>query len=881
MRPVSFRAALCAGTVLGLSVMGATAFAADATTNKAAANTELTEVVVTARKVAEPLQKAPIAVTALTQAQLTKAAVLQPTDLTYIAPSLSVTGEPGGGPGAGGGSGRNIAAYNVRGLTVGGAVYFAGAPAFGTNSGNGVIFDMSSVQIVAGPQGTLFGRTSVGGAVLFDPAKPTNVFDGYLQGSVGNLDYRKIEGMVNVPIINDMLNLRIAGYGVSREGYTTDLSTGQKLDSENRWSIRAGADFKPNKYFENTLVFQYNNVDEAGAGNVLQLYNPNYAPTAFGGQIPLYQFPSFLAGPFFGALCGYQALVSGAPAGSTAAFVQGCENQRVGILHSFGTDLASEAARIAAGGQGGVRATLGGGPLQTDRAKDYQIVNTSVFRAPDVGPVSEISIKNIFGYASTVPTLQDPRTLSPTTDPLLAVSAVPPAGLVQGTCSISGPNIGYCNYPVQTDPIEPSAIFQFSEEVNVSAKFFDRLSLLGGFFTLRQHAGENNPLGYAAYGNVFSLGLTPSTSADATAAQAYSTSKERGLFINATLDLGFLLRGLSVNGAYRHSDTSSVSAQTNTNLMEPAVPSTINATSESDNTHSFTVDWQALHNVLIYFRSGTGFIPGGVNETCVVYVAPNCPQHFAAETNTDYEIGAKADYHLGDIRMRSDAAFFMDDFTNIQVAAFIPVNNNGTIVTADPTLNSAAAKFSGIEFSQIVSYKRLNFNGNFSVNNGSYTKFFEANGAALPCVDPLTNALHDCQDLSGTPFQHSPKYKVNLQLAYDLPISEKYGTVTPLIQYSFTGQQHFGSGPINSPFDITKAYALVNLRIDWHNVLGHPFDADFFVRNLFDKAYQTELSPLYANSLFGYNTVQYGEPRFFGFELKYRFGAGGSGHGWW
>lgn len=97
----------------------------------------------------------------------------------------------------------------------------------------------------------------------------------------------------------------------------------------------------------------------------------------------------------------------------------------------------------------------------------------------------------------------DPRTLGSTTNPLLADSAVPPA------------------------------------------KFFDRLTLLGGFFTLRQHEGKNDALAYAAYANVFSLGLTPSAPAAATGAQSYSTSKESGLFINATLDLGFLLKALA------------------------------------------------------------------------------------------------------------------------------------------------------------------------------------------------------------------------------------------------------------------------------------------------------------------------------------------------
>ena len=83
-------------------------------------------------------------------------------------------------------------------------------------------FDLQSIQVLKGPQGTLFGRNTTGGAVLYTSHKPTDEFDFSLKGTVGNYDNREFEGMVNVPI-SDSLALRLSGRIQKRDGFQRNL----------------------------------------------------------------------------------------------------------------------------------------------------------------------------------------------------------------------------------------------------------------------------------------------------------------------------------------------------------------------------------------------------------------------------------------------------------------------------------------------------------------------------------------------------------------------------------------------------------------------------------------------------------------------------------
>src|SRR5262249_16693242 len=152
--------------------------------------TGLEEIVVTARRKEEVIQDVPIAITVYNQERLNERNIISGADLGTYTPSLSVNTR----------FGPDQASFAIRGFTqelpttasVG--FYLAdvvaprggGSVTAGDGAGPGSFFDLQNVQILKGPQGTLFGRNTTGGAILLVPQKPTHTFEGYLEGSGGD-----------------------------------------------------------------------------------------------------------------------------------------------------------------------------------------------------------------------------------------------------------------------------------------------------------------------------------------------------------------------------------------------------------------------------------------------------------------------------------------------------------------------------------------------------------------------------------------------------------------------------------------------------------------------------------------------------------------------
>src|SRR5579864_5258352 len=189
---------------------------------------ELTEVIVTARRVEERLQDVPISITVFNQEQLTNRNVVNAADLAAYTPSLSANNN----------FGPENTSFAIRGFvqdagtppSVG--VYFADVvalrgPTQGTQAGDGAgpgnFFDLQNVQVLKGPQGTLFGLNTTGGAVLFVPQKPTSEFGAYAEVSYGNYDMNRVQAAFNAPL-NDNVRFRIAVDHQERKGYLDNIS---------------------------------------------------------------------------------------------------------------------------------------------------------------------------------------------------------------------------------------------------------------------------------------------------------------------------------------------------------------------------------------------------------------------------------------------------------------------------------------------------------------------------------------------------------------------------------------------------------------------------------------------------------------------------------
>ena len=225
----------------------------------------LEEIVVTARRREERLQSVPVSVTAIGGDYLKDHPLSNAQDLARIAPSLNINS----------GNSRDINRFAIRGQGVvvfsdtGVVSYFSEVPLISGGAGPGYYYDLANIQVLNGPQGTLFGRNTTGGAVLFQPAKPTNQFEGYIQGQYGSLNERGVQGAVNVPLVADKLLLRIAGEWKQRDGFTHDVNNGRDYDNLNYRSGRISVTFKPTETVENYLMAYIVNNKNHGTGTVV------------------------------------------------------------------------------------------------------------------------------------------------------------------------------------------------------------------------------------------------------------------------------------------------------------------------------------------------------------------------------------------------------------------------------------------------------------------------------------------------------------------------------------------------------------------------------------------------------------------------------------
>ena len=280
------RVLLCGAAALALASPGAAAAQSQPAATAAASAPTLSEVVVTARRRAENLQKVPVAVTAFNSQALEQKDITNQSALADFTPSMMTI--TGGQPG-------ENALFALRGQgpafgAVPGVVpYFSEvANPAGIEGRVGTYYDLASVQVLAGPQGTLFGKNATGGNVLFEPVRPTDRFEGYIRGEYGNYNDRRLEGAINLPIIGDKLMLRVAGEIGARDGYTVDVGPnfpGRRYDNLNYDSVRVSLTARPTDRIELYTVFRYYRSDDNGPGTVLEQLNPATV-AAFGAFLP-------------------------------------------------------------------------------------------------------------------------------------------------------------------------------------------------------------------------------------------------------------------------------------------------------------------------------------------------------------------------------------------------------------------------------------------------------------------------------------------------------------------------------------------------------------------------------------------------------------------
>ena len=252
-RQILRRIALCGAVlVVAAAAVSASAEATEEEVSETGVETQVPtveELIVTAQRVAESIQDVPIAVTALTDDMLADRQIINPSDLQLNAPNVSFSATNFGGSNL---SIRGIGQLVISRSGESGVSSHVNEIAVATNLNSVEFFDLERIEILRGPQGTLFGRNATGGALNVVTKMPVfESFDGFADAEAGSFSHSRFKGAINLPLASNIA-LRVSGFKLERDGYIENLAYGQTnsagqtipgidedIDGRNLWATRA------------------------------------------------------------------------------------------------------------------------------------------------------------------------------------------------------------------------------------------------------------------------------------------------------------------------------------------------------------------------------------------------------------------------------------------------------------------------------------------------------------------------------------------------------------------------------------------------------------------------------------------------------------------
>ena len=242
------------------------------------------EIVVTAQKRESSLQDTAVTVSAFDQAALERENIDGAMDVQFSVPNLHFTK-------------TNFAAssLSIRGIgrsvvatsgDSGVGIHFNGAYLQQTSIFESEFFDVERIEVLRGPQGTLYGRNTTGGVMNIIPAKAGDEFELSVDGGYGNFDNVKLQGMINLPV-TDWFQVRLSGMMRDRDGFTKNEFNGDRIDDRDLWATRLGMRFITSENSELNLFWQHFEEDDSRMRTSNQTCAKDPRPWPFGlGCLP-------------------------------------------------------------------------------------------------------------------------------------------------------------------------------------------------------------------------------------------------------------------------------------------------------------------------------------------------------------------------------------------------------------------------------------------------------------------------------------------------------------------------------------------------------------------------------------------------------------------
>lgn len=615
------------------------------TATPAAAPSAPEEIIVTAQRRSERLERTPVAISVLTSKALEKQAVISESDLQIATPGLTVRA----------GLNSNQLNFALRGQSLdafsntrpGVAPYFDEVQ-IGGDGGATVFYDLQSIQVLKGPQGTLFGRNATGGAVLFTSQKPLNDTSGYVSGRLGNYAARQIEGAINVPVVADRALLRVAGFYETRDGFQRDLFKNKRVGNIDRFGLRGSLTLNVSDSIKNDLVVDYLHSGGSNVTNLIDSLNPNgpvpiIALTNFGDQATF----NFLINAFTGGAAGCNATTNNCAAAFAAA------NPR---LDPRGIASYLETQR-----------DRGPFKIESDGPNKYRGRNTIVSNITTFDVGANTQIKNIFGYTKL------------NTSVFGDIDGIPYA------IDDNGP----------TGKIDRTR--QLSEELQLVGKAFDnRLSyVIGGYLAAErklQRIGTYLFRGTPIYAVQIAAGETKNSLKAAYGQGTYDLSQVVGV------------EGLSATAGVRftHEKIKYKVLPDDQFRLSPSPLYDFDQSKSYDNVSwTLGLQHQISPRLLLYTVARRSFRNGGYN----VIAAPieglgsvNGGNGFDTEQVTDLELGMKLRTRAGTLPIQVNAALYQDWIKDNQRVAYTLLRGAPAAVA----VNVPKARVRGFEIDSVI-----------------------------------------------------------------------------------------------------------------------------------------------------------------------------------
>jgi iron complex outermembrane receptor protein len=796
---------------------------------QASGNADAGDIVVTARRVEERLQDVPISITVLNQDQIDNRNITTATELATYTPSLSSNNR----------FGPDKASFVIRGFsmlettapTVG--VYFGDVVSLrataGTASGNGAgpgnFFDLQNVQVLKGPQGTLFGRNTTGGAIILVPKKPTDRLEGYVEGSIGNYDLRRVQAVLNVPLA-DTFKVRLGVDRQKRDGYLINKSGIGPRDFGDSDYISARlsivADLTPD--LENYLIARYSRSDTNGFMFRLVGCNRGTDPS--------------------------EPLTGRAPAYAPRACVQVDRQNARGDGFYDVENIVENPFNVL---------------------EEWQISNTTTWTASD-----SLTVKNIMSYGEfherfhqniggenlvVIPGKPFSSTIVRNLPGRYAAaqSTFTEELQFQGN-SLAGDLTWQAGaYFEESQPLSGGNT-TFSEgalfctdvvELQCENAFPGPTGLALGSLGLVQNQVEVRNIGLYAQGT---YNFSPQLAVTAGIRYTIDRTIGQGGRVSARFPTPNNPEGSCANPAL-----ASVGATLNPLdcFSQPFVEK-----SEAP-TWLIDLEYKPIPDVMLYAKWARGYRQGGVNPSNIGL------EVWEPEKIDTYEVGAKASFR-GTVSGYFNVAAFYNDLTNQQLQAIAigctiaTCGFDSGIPGARIIVNAGKSRVYGVEVDSSISpFTGFRLDVGYAYLNTRLQEFVPpvlAAGSPFATIVPA---------VTGGPLPLSPKHRVTATATYTLPLDESIGDISLSATYTYTSEQ-LANDTIPERFGVMPASNLVNLNLDWKSVAGSTVDISAFVTNLTKEEFPVNAAGNWASN--GYESWITNVPRMYGVRLKYRFG---------